>query len=94
VATAPATELAHLDPVRIVAPVLVRLVIAPLAVFASERNRDSDVSASHLTSERMPVSAGFGGQNILAAPTLTRIRYRPQAASKETPRLASAVPKE
>ena len=53
-ATAPAAELAHLDPLRIVAPVLVRLVVAPLAVLASKRYRDSDVSASH-SSDICPV---------------------------------------
>src|ERR687888_335332 len=44
---APATELAHLDPIRVVAPVLVRLIVAPLAVLAGERHCNSDVSASH-----------------------------------------------
>ena len=52
VVTAPAAELAHLDPVRIVAPVLVRLVVAALALLASERYRDSNVSASHLSTGR------------------------------------------
>ena len=48
VVAAPAAELAQLDPVRRVAPGLVGLVIAPLAVFASQRHRDADISASHL----------------------------------------------
>jgi hypothetical protein len=47
VVTAPAAVLAHLDPVRVVAPVLVRLVVAALAFLASERYRDSYFSASH-----------------------------------------------
>jgi hypothetical protein len=44
---APAAELAHLDPIRIVAPVLVRLIVTPLAILAGERHCNSDVSASH-----------------------------------------------
>lgn len=44
---APAAVLAHLDPVRRVPPRLVGLVIAPLAVFASQRHRNADISASH-----------------------------------------------
>jgi hypothetical protein len=45
--TAPAAELAHLDPVRRVSPGLVRLVIPSLAVFASQSHRNADISASH-----------------------------------------------
>jgi ABC-type proline/glycine betaine transport system permease subunit len=44
---APAAVLAHLDAVRIVPAILVRLVVAALAFFASERYRDSYFSASH-----------------------------------------------
>ena len=47
VVATPAAELAHLDPVRRVAPRLVGLVIPSLAVFASQRHRDADISASH-----------------------------------------------
>jgi hypothetical protein len=48
VAAAPPAELAQLDSVRRVAPRLIRLIVAPLAVFASQRHRDADISASHL----------------------------------------------
>jgi hypothetical protein len=47
VVAAPAAVLAHLDAVRIVPAVLVRLVVATLAFLASERYRDSYFSASH-----------------------------------------------
>ena len=47
VAAAPAAVLAQLDPVRRVPPRLVGLVVAALALLASERHRDSDISASH-----------------------------------------------
>jgi hypothetical protein len=47
VAPAPATVFAHLDAVRIVPAILVRLVVAALAFLASERYRDSYFSASH-----------------------------------------------
>jgi hypothetical protein len=47
VVATPAAVLAHLDAVRVVAPVLVRLVVAALAFLASERYRDSYFSASH-----------------------------------------------
>ena len=50
VVAAPAAELAQLDAVRRVAPRLVRLVVAPLAFFASQRHRDADISASHVSS--------------------------------------------
>ena len=49
VLAAPAAELAQLDPVRRVAPRLVGLVVASLAVFASHRHRDADISASHFS---------------------------------------------
>jgi hypothetical protein len=49
VLAAPATELAQLNPIRRVAPRLVCLVIASLAVFASHRYRDADISASHFS---------------------------------------------
>jgi hypothetical protein len=47
VVPAPAAVFAHLDAVRIVPAVLVRLVVAALAFLASERYRDSYFSASH-----------------------------------------------
>jgi hypothetical protein len=47
VMTAPAAELAHLDPVRRISPRLVGLVIPALALFASQGHRDADISASH-----------------------------------------------
>src|SRR5262245_34615274 len=49
VLAAPATEFAHLDPVGRVPPRLVGLVVAPFAVFASQRHCDADISASHLS---------------------------------------------
>jgi hypothetical protein len=48
-ATAPAAEFAQLDAIRVVAPALIRLVVATLAVLACKRYRDSNVSASHLS---------------------------------------------
>ena len=48
VTPAPLAVLAQLDPIRIVAPALIGLVVAPLALFASQRYRDSYVSARHL----------------------------------------------
>jgi hypothetical protein len=48
---APAAKLAHLDALRIVPAILVRLIVPPLAVFASERHGDSDFSASHSSLE-------------------------------------------
>ena len=47
VLAAPVAEFAQLDPVRRVPPRLVGLVIAPFAVFASQRHCDADISASH-----------------------------------------------
>ena len=47
VLAAPAAVLAQLNSVRRVSPRLVGLIIAPLAVFASQRHRDADISASH-----------------------------------------------
>jgi hypothetical protein len=47
VVAAPTAVLAHLDPIRVVPPVLVRLIVAALAFLASERYRDSYFSASH-----------------------------------------------
>jgi hypothetical protein len=44
----PAAKLAQLNAIRRVPPGLVRLIIAPLAVFASQRHRDADISASHV----------------------------------------------
>src|SRR6185436_3631880 len=44
---APTAVLAQLDPLRIVALALVRLVVPSLAVFACERDCDPDVSAGH-----------------------------------------------
>jgi hypothetical protein len=44
---APAAVLAELDPVRIVPLGLLTLVVAPLALLASEGYGDSDVSARH-----------------------------------------------
>src|SRR6476646_8392745 len=44
---APAAELAQLDAIRRISPGRVCLIIAPLAVFASQRHRDADISASH-----------------------------------------------
>ena len=49
VVAAPAAELAQLDPVRRVTPRLVGLIVPPLAVFASQRHRDADISASHFS---------------------------------------------
>jgi hypothetical protein len=49
VVTTPAAELAHLDAIRRVPPGLVGLVIPSLALFASHRHRDADISASHLS---------------------------------------------
>jgi hypothetical protein len=43
----PPAELAHLDAIRIVPPVLVCLVVAALALLASEGHRDSNFSACH-----------------------------------------------
>src|SRR6185312_8399500 len=47
VAAAPAAVFAHLDTVRVVPAVFVCLVVAALALLASEGYRDSDFSASH-----------------------------------------------
>src|SRR5213078_80408 len=47
VAAAPAAVLAQLDPVRIVALRLLALVVAPLALLASQRHGDSNVPAGH-----------------------------------------------
>jgi hypothetical protein len=47
VVAAPAAVFAHLDTVRVVPAILVRLVVAALALLASERYRDSYFSASH-----------------------------------------------
>lgn len=44
---APAAVLAQLDPLRVVALALVRLIVAPLAVLACEGDGDSNVSAGH-----------------------------------------------
>jgi hypothetical protein len=55
VATAPAAEFAQLDSIRVVPAILVALIVPPLALFASERHRDSDFSASHSSLET------FGG---------------------------------
>src|SRR5262249_11169388 len=41
VMAAPAAVLAHLDPVRRISPRLVGLVVAPLALFASQRHRNA-----------------------------------------------------
>jgi hypothetical protein len=49
VAAAPAAEFAQLDPVRAIAPGLVGLVVAALAVFACKRHRDAHLSASHFS---------------------------------------------
>jgi hypothetical protein len=48
-ARTPAAELAQLDSIRIVPPALIRLIVAPLALLARKRYRDSNVSASHLS---------------------------------------------
>jgi hypothetical protein len=49
---APAAELAQLDSVRVVTPALVCLIVAPLALLAGKRYRNSNVSASHLSTGR------------------------------------------
>jgi hypothetical protein len=54
VVTTPAAELAHLDAIRRVPPGLVGLVIPSLALFASHRHRDADISASHLLPRSVP----------------------------------------
>jgi hypothetical protein len=43
----PATVLAQLDPIRVVALALIRLVVAMLALLAREGDSNSDVSAGH-----------------------------------------------
>jgi hypothetical protein len=43
----PAAVLAQLDPIRVVALALVRLVVAMLALLAGEGDSDSDISAGH-----------------------------------------------
>src|SRR4051794_20880435 len=51
VTAAPLAVLAQLDAIRRVPLGLVRLVVAPLAVLACKRDRDSDISACHGRSE-------------------------------------------
>jgi hypothetical protein len=58
VLAAPTAVLAHLDPIRIVALGLLGLIVAPLAVLAGERYRDSDISASHGSSAFMMRAPG------------------------------------
>ena len=64
---APAAVLAHLDPVRVVAPVLVGLVVAALAFLASKRHRDSNFSASHSTVGACPQAGPFTDSGAAAA---------------------------
>jgi hypothetical protein len=44
----PAAVLAQTDPIGVVALALIRLVVTVLALLASERDSDPDVSASHV----------------------------------------------
>jgi hypothetical protein len=44
------------DPVGRVAPRLVRLIVAPLALLARESDGDSDFSASHLLDQAPPTA--------------------------------------
>src|SRR6188472_55620 len=48
VVSAPVAKLAQLDAIRRVSPGLICLIVAPLAVFASQRHRNADISASHV----------------------------------------------
>jgi hypothetical protein len=48
----PAAVLAQADPIGVVALALIRLIVAVLALLASERDSDPDVSASHVQSQR------------------------------------------
>jgi hypothetical protein len=45
--TTPTAVFAHLNPLRIVPLVFIRLIVTSLATFASKRYADSDVSTSH-----------------------------------------------
>jgi hypothetical protein len=49
VVSAPVAKLAQLDAIRRITPGLICLIVAPLAVFASQRHRDADISASHFS---------------------------------------------
>src|SRR5919107_3052215 len=68
VAAAPLAELAQRDALRVVALGLVRLVVAPLALLASEGDTDAHVSAGHgwrapsgrLRAKRRPASGQVG----------------------------------
>jgi cytochrome c biogenesis protein CcmG, thiol:disulfide interchange protein DsbE len=48
-ASTPAAEFAQLDAIRVVSPALISLIVAPLALLARKRHRDSNFSARHLS---------------------------------------------
>src|ERR1700742_1541601 len=84
VVPAPATELAQLDSVRRITPRLVGLIIPPLAIFASQRHRDADISASHLSPQQVPCpKALVTKENLGPKPEAwTRIARSPSLGGK------------
>src|SRR5918911_79143 len=92
VAAAPAAVLAQLDPVRVVALRLLALVVAPLALLASQRHCDSDVPAGHGLLERFGLRAprrkdpgGAARSGLSVAPD------RPSAGARFDPQPAGVV---
>jgi hypothetical protein len=71
--TAPAAEFPQLYAIRIVAPALVGLVVAPLALLAGKRHRDSNFSASHLSVDEGLQRPGPGCPKKNTAPPRARL---------------------